>query len=345
MKIYTTSEINSQSTPVNFDDFANFSNDLTEKEKLELYDDPRYEDANSSSGSFITGFDTGNNHYVKFMRFLVLDEDGRARLRGVEEHDAPLVEIKSDATREERKKAEEIVVEKLLVLAKKKQREYDVIRDYLGDEMLTRLYGYAIVRAPRKLIQERYKSIPEDILKKIPEAELTIMEDWDKIDSKRAFVRLSLDDISSAYNEDTTKKNLASFSDKVANLFLKEGIMPDICDDGGIEGRDPQNKKVRIKEPTDVAKLLQGLSTTLVYPRNVALSQEGEPILFDSYTIDYVPHEFLNDLKAFAHDLALNNLEIVIKKYSEWFKNNPEMASFARGLILLKTLGAKFDMS
>lgn len=172
------------------------------------------------------------------------------------------------------------VIKKLQELAMEKRETQDTLQKYIG-EFMPKYYGTVITDSPRQEIQKRSgppsTRLTEEQLKEVPNAETTLMEIWEDVDSRGA-----ADKIRKGMKDENSRLEMQRFANGTLELIVNEGIMIDICDMGGVEclGENEERSK-RVRGLDNLAELDE--STTFV-PRNTVF-KEGKVKFFDTYPV------------------------------------------------------------
>jgi len=231
------------------------------------------------------------------------------------------------------------VISKLRELAKEKKEILEVLNKYIG-EFLPKYYGTIITDSPRQEIQKVYgprdKQLNDEQLKEVPNAETTLLEIWEDVDTRGAAEK-----IKNGMRDDDSRLEMQKFANGTLKMFVEEGVMIDICDMGGVEclGENAERSR-RVQGLDDLVSL--GDEETFV-PRNTVF-KDGKVKFFDTYPVNKSRLESVETQKIINIVSQANWLELSKNYLSGVQEDQREKGEYLISyLYLLKKMGA--DMS
>jgi hypothetical protein len=225
-----------------------------------------------SSGHFSSVVEVKGDQVVKIVNFTRL-EDGNLEIPDLLQ---PFLVLKTDDPEKDRAE----VTIKLMDLAKERKAGYELVARYLKDQV-PELKGQFIAESPRRSMA----ATNDD---KLPIAEFTLMELWEKVDTRSGPSRMPFHTLIEQQNDPSYKKESELFANRALTLLKEEGIVLDICDISGIRGIDKDNRYIRFKNIDKVLELRSDNNTEQTfYPRNLTF-ENGKIKFFDFYPVSHI---------------------------------------------------------
>lgn len=274
-------------TGSDFENYANFKFDASGKNPdlpFRNLEDIRNHDKHS--GFFSTAVEIDDTKILKINRILHVE-----LATGNTEPQSPEIAShtveKTDNEAADRKK----VIAELSELAKEKRESYELLRSYFGPT-IPELKLFVIAESPRKQIEEGLyddETLPPEVLAKIPESEIALLEIWENVHPETALGRRSFEDLSALVKNEEYQTEMTKFCHQAIQLLKEKRVLIDISFGGeGIPVITSEDTYRQVKTRDEVIELLNSPSPDeLPYIRNTTY-ENGKLHFFDTYPVTFV---------------------------------------------------------
>jgi len=283
----------------------------------------------------VKGINFETVHSGSFSSVIPLDNDRILKInRAQERYGQEEYLVKKTSNKDADRKG---VIESMQQLANEKRKNYDLLQNYIS-EYIPKLELLMIAESPRKQLEEVMGDVAPEVLKRIPQTEITLLEVWETAHPEFEMLKLDYGDLERILEQSQNKK----FAPGVSRLLFEHRKLLDISDDAGIPTVTRDGSHGRARELDETMEVLVS-EDVIAYPRNTTAAND-KLVFYDLYPLFDVPKEISNEtIKQIALLVGKNDVHALRRVVEEDPKSRESRLNITRYLTLLKRMGANLE--